>query len=223
MELSDFLRILRQRGWIIVLTAVLTAAAAFGYSAMQSQIWESKLNLLVRPARTDFGQTQAVVELLGSYEAWLNSSYRAQEVIDLLELDLTADELLGDVAFASDNLQRTVTISVKNTQHPVASDIAMAWGNLLIQDQQVENDQNRQEDRIAITFQDNPKVSIDSPKTNINTAAGAVFGAVLGIMIIFLLEWLESGVMRRTQDVERYLDIPVIGSIPNNRWRNGEY
>ena len=217
MELSDYLRILRQRGWIIVLTAVLTAAATFGYSRMQTEIYESQLNLLVRPARTDFGQTQAVVELLGSYEAWLNSSFRAQEVIDLLELDLTADELLGDVAFASDNLQRKVTISVKNSSHAVASDIAVAWGNLLIIDQQNENDQNRQEDRITISFQDNPKPSLYSPKTTINTAAGAVFGALLGIIIIFALEWVESGVMRRKQDVERYLDIPVIGSIPSNR------
>jgi capsular polysaccharide biosynthesis protein len=34
-------------------------------------------------------------------------------------------------------------------------------------------------------------------------------------MIIFALEWVESGIMRRTEDVEKYLEIPVIGSIPN--------
>lgn len=214
MELSDYLRILRQRGWIIVLTAVLTAGAAFGFSKMQTEIYESQLNLLVRPARLDFGQTQAVKELLGGYEAWLNSSLRAQDVINILELDMTADELIGNVAFASDSLQRTVQISVKNSRPEVANDIAIAWANLLIQDQQIENDKNRQEDRIDILFQDNPKNSLDSPKTKINTAAGAVFGALLGIIIIFLLEWIESGVMRRTQDVERYLDIPVIGRIP---------
>ncbi|MCA9930307.1 MAG: hypothetical protein KC419_17610 [Anaerolineales bacterium] len=214
MELSDYLRILRQRGWIILVTAVLTAGAAFGYSKMQPEIYESQLNLLVRPARLDFGQAQAVKELLGGYEAWLTSSLRAQDVINVLELDMTADELLGDVAFASDSLQRTVQISVKDSRPEIANDIAIAWANLLIQDQKIENDKNRQEDRIDILFQDSPKNSLDSPKTTINTAAGGVFGALLGIIIIFLLEWIESGVMRRTQDVERYLDIPVIGRIP---------
>jgi capsular polysaccharide biosynthesis protein len=48
----------------------------------------------------------------------------------------------------------------------------------------------------------------------INTAAGAVFGLLLGVALAFLLEWLSSGVMRRREDVERYLDIPVIGTIP---------
>jgi capsular polysaccharide biosynthesis protein len=215
VELSDYLRILRQRGWIVILTAVLTAAATFGFSKMQPEVYESNLNLLVRPARLDFGQTQAAKELLGGYEAWLQSSFRAQEVINILDLDKDAESLLGDVAFASDSLRRTVQISVKDSRPDVASDIAIAWGNLLIQDQQIENDKNRQEDRISIIFQDSPKVSLDSPKTNINTAAGGVFGALLGILAIFFLEWLESGVMRRSEDVERYLDIPVIGSIPN--------
>ncbi|MCP5101542.1 MAG: hypothetical protein GY943_38850 [Chloroflexi bacterium] len=215
MELSDYLRILRQRGWIVILMAVLTAGATYGFSKMQPEVYESNLNLLVRPARNDFGQTQAAKELLGGYEAWLQSSFRAKDVINILDLDKTADALLGDVAFASDSLRRTVQISVKDSNEKVASDIAIAWGNLLIQDQQNENDKNRQEDRIDIILQDWPTVSLDSPKTKINTAAGGVFGILMGIIIIFLLEWLESGVLRRSEDVERYLDIPVIGSIPN--------
>lgn len=215
MELSDYLRILRQKGWVIILMALLTAGAAFGFSKMQTEIYKSNVNMLVRPARLDFGQTQAVKELLGGYEAWLQSRIRAQLVIDVLELDMTAEDLLGDVAFSSDSLRRTVQISVENSDPSVASDIAIAWGNLLIQDQQLQNDQNRQEDRIDIIFQDAPVAGLDSPKTKINTAAGAVFGAILGMIIIFVLEWLESGVMRRSEDIEKYLDLPVVGQIPN--------
>lgn len=215
MELSDYFRILRQRGWIIILTAILTAAAAFGYSRIQPVVYESNVNLLVRPARLDFGQTQAVKELLGGYEAWLQSRFRAQEVIDTLQLDMTPDQLMGDVSFASDSLQRRVQISVENSNQMVASDIAIAWGNLLIQDQQTQNDRNRQEDRIDIIFQDAPATRQASPQTRINTLAGGVFGILLGTILIFVLEWLESGVIRRSEDVEKYLDVPIVGSIPN--------
>lgn len=215
MELSDYLRILRQKGWIIIVMAILTAGAAYGYSKMQTEVYEARLSLLVRPARNDFGQTQAVVQLLGSYEAWLQSRLRAEQVINQLELDMTPDQLLGDAAFASDNLRRTVQISIENSDPSVASDTAIAWGNLLIQDQKLQNDQNRQEDRVDIVFQDMPFVSLDRPKTKINTAAGAVFGAILGVIIIFALEWLESGIMRRSEDIEKYLELPVIGQIPN--------
>jgi len=107
------------------------------------------------------GQTQAVKELLGGYEAWMQSSRRAENVINLLQLDMIPEELLGNVAFASDSLRRTVQISVKNSDPDLANDVATAWGNLLIQKQQELNDQNRQEDRITIEFQDNPKYALD--------------------------------------------------------------
>ena len=214
MNLSDYVRILRRRGWLILLLAALTALAAFGFSRVQTNVYKSTLNLLVRPSRTDFGQSQAAKELLKTYEAWLYSSYRAQAVIDELQLDMTAQELLGDVEVASDNFSFMVSLAVENTDPDLANDIARTWGNQLIQWQQQENDKNRQEDRITIEFRDDPQVALDRPNTRINTLAAAVFGLLLGVILVFLLEWLESGVMQRSEDVEKYLEIPVVGTIP---------
>jgi capsular polysaccharide biosynthesis protein len=214
LELSDYLRIVRQRGWLIILLAVLTAGAAFGFSKMQTEVYESQVNMLVTPARLDFGQAQAAKELLGGFQAWMNSSFQARTVIAELQLDMEPELLLGDVAFASDVLQRTVQISVENTDPDLANNIATMWGSLLIQEQNRRNDQNRQEDRIDIQFQDVAKAGLKRPQTTINTAAGIVFGGLLGVILIFILEWIDSGIVRRAEDVERFLDLPVIGSIP---------
>ena len=214
MALSDYFRILKRRGWIIILLAVLTAGAAYGFSRIQPVEYESSLKLLVSPARKDYGQSQAARELLGNYEQWLHSSYRAQRAINSLQLDMKADELLGDVTVASDRLGLIVQLNVENTDPDLANDIARTWGNLLIQWQNEDNDRNLQADRITIEFQDDPKVVGVTPNVNVNTAAGAVFGVLLGIIVIFVLEWIESGVVRRAEDVERYLEIPVVGRIP---------
>ena len=215
MELSDYLRILRQRGWIIILLAVLTAGAAFGFSRAQTPVYESRLKLLVLPSRTDFGQAQAAKELLRSYEQWIRSSYRAQQVIDQMQLDMEAGALLGDMTVASDNSSFVIEMAIENTDPNLGNDIARTWGNLLIQWQNSNNDKLRKEDRITIELLDDPQAALDRPKWKVNTSAGGVFGALLGIIVIFLLEWIESGIMRRSDDVERYLDIPVIGTIPN--------
>ena len=215
MELSDYLRILRQRGWVIILVALLTAAAAFGFSKMQTAVYKSSLRLLVLPSRTDLGQSLAAKELLRSYEQWLRSGYRAQEVINILQLDMTPPQLLGDIAVASDNSSFVIQLNVENTDPNLGNDIARAWGNLLIQWIDRNNDELRKEDRITVEFIDEPQAGLDSPKTMINTAAGGVFGALVGVIIVFVLEWIESGIVRRREDVEKYLDIPVIGSIPN--------
>ncbi|MEZ4518256.1 MAG: Wzz/FepE/Etk N-terminal domain-containing protein [Chloroflexota bacterium] len=215
MEISDYLRILRQRGWIILLMMALVALAAFGFSRIQTEVYQSSLRLLVLPSRTDFGQAQAAKELLRSYEQWLRSSYRAQAVIDELQLDMTAPELLSDMQVASDNASYVINLTIENTDPNLGNDIARTWGNQLIQWQQENNDALAKADRINIEFLDDPQAGLDRPKTMINTAAGAVFGLLLGLLAIFLLEWSASGTIRRSQDVERYLEIPVIGSIPH--------
>jgi capsular polysaccharide biosynthesis protein len=215
VELSDYIRILRQRGWVIILVAVLTAGAAFGFSKMQTEVYKSSLRLLVLPSRTDLGQSLAAKELLRSYEQWLRSGYRSQQVINILQLDMKAEHLLGDISVASDNSSFVIQLNVENTDPDLANDIARTWGNLLIQWIDGNNNELRKEDRITVEFIDEPQAGLDSPKTKINTAAGGVFGALLGVIVIFVLEWIESGIVRRSEDVEKYLDIPVIGSIPN--------
>ena len=216
MELSDYLRILRQRGWLIILLAVLTAAAAFGFSKIQTPVYESNLRMLVQPSRTDFGQAQAAKQLLRGYVQWINSSYRAASVIDELQLDMTPSQLLGDVDVASDESSFVIQLNVENSDPDLANDIARAWANTFIQWRIEDNATQRKEDRVNAEFIDDPQAGLARPNTKINAAAGAVFGALLGIILVLALEWIESGVLRRSEDVERYLDIPVIGTIPDH-------
>lgn len=213
MEFKDYIRILRQRGWMIILLALLTAAAAFGFSRMQTPVYEASARLLIT-SRPDFGQAQAVRIRLRDMAAWLNSSLRAQDVIDQLKLDMQPLTLLGDVTVAAATSESIIEINVENTDPDLARDIARVWAEQLIELRRVENADLRAEDRIEAELIDNPAVALESPQTRINTAAGAVFGALLGIVVVFIIEWLESGILRRAEDVERHLDIPVIGQIP---------
>jgi len=215
VELSDYFRILRQRGWLILLLAVLTAVAAFGFSKIQTPVYKSSLRMLVQPARTDFGQAQAAQQLLRGYVQWIRSGYRADDVINELQLDLTPGQLLSDVEVASDDSSFVIQLNVENTDPNLANDIARTWGNIFVQWRIDDNATQRKEDRVDVEFIDDPQVGLDRPKTTINTAAGLVFGALLGVLLVFALEWVESGIMRRADDIERYLDMPIVGTIPN--------
>jgi capsular polysaccharide biosynthesis protein len=215
VEIGDYIRVIRQRGWIILLVALLSAAAAFGFSKMQTPVYESSLRMLVQPARTDFGQSQAAKLLLRGYVQWIRSSYRAASVIDELQLDMDPNELLADTDVASDDSSFVVQINVENTDPNLANDISRTWGNLFIQWRTDDNATQRKEDRVDVEFIDDPIAGLDRPNTKINTVAGFVFGALVGVIIVFVLEWIESGVVRRSEDIERYLDIPVVGKIPS--------
>ncbi|MCO5199052.1 MAG: Wzz/FepE/Etk N-terminal domain-containing protein [Anaerolineae bacterium] len=213
MELNDYIRILKRRWWIILLTTLLTAGAAFAFSKMQEPTYKSSVRLLIT-SRPDFGQTQAAQALIRDFSAWLRSSYRAEDVIDELQLDMDPMALLGDVTIAPATDSNLIQIDVENSDPNLANDIARVWGDQLIQFRNNENAGLREEDRIKAQFLDDPQAGLAGPNTKINVAAGAVFGFLLGVILVFILEWIESGIIRRSEDIERYLGIPVIGTIP---------
>ena len=128
---------------------------------------------------------------------------------------MTPGALFGDVTVAAATSESIIQVNVESTDPDLAKQIAGVWARQLIDWRRDENADLREEDRIKAQLIDEPTVGLESPNTRINTAAGAVFGALLGIVVIFVLEWIESGVVRRPQDVERYLEMPVIGTIPN--------
>ena len=127
---------------------------------------------------------------------------------------MTPNQLLSDFEVASDDSSFVVRLNVENSDPDLANDIARSWGNTFIQWRIDDNATQRKEDRVDAEFIDDPLAGLARPQTMINTAAAAVFGIMLGIIIVLVLEWFESGVVRRSEDIERYLEIPVIGSIP---------
>jgi capsular polysaccharide biosynthesis protein len=218
MQLQEYVRILWRRGWLIVLLAILTAGSAFAFSKIQEQrnpVYESTIKLLIQPARPDLGATEATKRLINSYVSWLDSTYRAQEVIDELELDMTPTQLReGHVHIAGDDLRFVIQIDVEHEVGDVGNDIARVWAEQLVEWRNEENQTLRREDQIEAIIIDDPRYVLDSPKTKINTLAGAILGALIGGGIAFALEYLEAGIVRTPSDVERFLDLTVLGAIP---------
>lgn len=215
MNLIDYGRILLRRGWIMVLLALIAAASAYFLSSRQTPQYRATQLVLIQPARTDNGLTLAVIQLMNSYQVYLNSSERAQEVIDTLRLDMLASDLLGDVTFATNRDNLTIQIDVTLPDPQIAGDVARTWGDLLVRYRIEQNQTARQEDRVSATLPDRAQVALFSPRPAINAAAGAVLGLLLGGVIIFALEYLESSIVRRREDIERSIDIPVLAAIPD--------
>jgi capsular polysaccharide biosynthesis protein len=61
---------------------------------------------------------------------------------------------------------------------------------------------------------DNPRYILERPRRVINSAAGVILGFVIGAIVVLVMENLESGIIRSRNDIERFLRVSVIGSIP---------
>ncbi len=216
MSIAEYFNILWRRGWILILLALVTAASALLFSRLQSPLYRSKIEVLVQPARSDFGLSQSAKLFLNSYVAYLNTNARAQEVIEVMQLDTSPEALRGGVRMQSNIDTFVITIEVINGNGDLANDIARNWADLLVKWRNDENQRQRKEDRITAQILDAPTYSLYRPQTAVNTLAGGILGLLLGGVIIFILEYLEAGIMRTREDVERALDVSVLGAIPDN-------
>jgi capsular polysaccharide biosynthesis protein len=214
MSLSEYFRILRRWGWVVLLLALLTAGSAYVFSKAQTPVYRSTVLILVSPSRSDFGLTQSARILLRSYVAKIDSEDFAQDVIDTLKLDRTAGDLRSDVTIASDESRLTIQIDVLNTNPDVANDIARVWAGQVLAWRDAENANVRNEDKVNADIIDAPRAGLYRPNTRINTLAGAILGVLLGGLLVFAIEYTEAGVLRSSEDVERALSLSVLGTIP---------
>jgi capsular polysaccharide biosynthesis protein len=216
MQLQDYARVLLKRGWIIIVIAIIGAASAYGFSKLQTPIYSSTVTLSAVPARpSDYGQTLAIKNLLRNYVQQMQSPAITQQVIDKQQLDMTPEKFVSLLNFNAD--ESTLTISIES-RHPipaVAAKMAQTLSDVFIATHNQENLQVDQQDRILVKpLRNATSPIIFSPKTSINTLAGAILGALIGVIIIFALEWIESDIVRTAEDVERHIGVTVLGAIP---------
>jgi capsular polysaccharide biosynthesis protein len=216
MNLSDYVRILMRRGWIILLAMVLVAGSGYVFSKLQTPIYRSTQKILINPARNDFGLTQTLKQLMNGWASRLDTELRAADAINALKLDMSPGELKSMVTITPDlnNLQLAIDVDMKDGD--VANRVAQTYGLQFKDWREQENQPLRLEDRINAELLDTPHYGLFRPNTAVNVAAGALLGLLLGGVVVFVLEFLDSNVVRRAADVERYLQLPVLGNLPDS-------
>lgn len=218
MEINDYLRILYKRGWIVIAVAIMTAVSAYGFSKLQKPIYSATVKLSVVPARaTDWGSSNSLKDLLRNYAETIHTHTMAQKVIDHARLDMDTSTLLGKLFVNPDSSTFTLAIEARDSDQKVAMDIVNQMAVVFREDRDQWNQRQDKRDRIEVTMLDsvyNLGASQYSPKTQINTLAGGLFGVLVGVLVLFFLEWLERDTLRTAEDVERLLGATVLGTIP---------
>ncbi|NOX64087.1 MAG: hypothetical protein GXP42_19445 [Chloroflexi bacterium] len=215
MEIKTYLRILRRRGWIILLTAIVAAVAAFGFSRFQEPVYRARILVSVLPARADWGLSNSTKDLLRNFQTNLLTHRMAQKVIDQAQLDMNTYELLAELEANPEPDRFLIEIVAKDPDPQTAILIVQTLAQLFVDEREEWNQQQDKRDRIDVSIVDNARdAPLWKPKPKMNALAGLILGALVGALIVFALEWLESGVIRTPEDVERTLGLSVLAVIP---------
>lgn len=214
MQIRDYLTILGKRWWLILLVALAATAASVGYSKVQEPIYRSTIKLTVTPSRYDYGLTLVIENLLRQYSQRLQTNKLAEQVNERLQLDLSAEKLRSKVRVSPVSEDYLLMVTVDDTDPNRARDVAFAWADEFVKEQQILMAPVNPTDRIEVAMLDRPTPGeLYFPKTRQLAIAAGALGLVVGLLFAFGLEYLDD-TLKTVEDVERYASLPVLGTIP---------
>ena len=217
IDVFHLLKILWKRKMLIVLVAFVTGAVAFAYSSFIVQPeFTSTTRIYVVNRNQGDGQgltnqdLQAGSYLVKDYREIILSQDVLEKVITDLKLDFSPKALSDKIKVTVPVDTRIVSISVKDRAPEEASRIANTLREVaskkIISVTRVSDVTTLEEARPA-TFSSSPNIRAIS-------IVSLLAGAVVTIIIILMMELLDTRV-KRSEDIEDVMQIPLLGVVPN--------
>jgi len=219
LELRDIFRIIWARIWIIVLITIVAmlASGIISYFYLD-KIYESSTTLIVNKQKDDnekevqytYNDILLSQKLVSTYTEIAKSSYVLERVIKELNLDLSPAQLKEMIAVSAVGDTQIIRITVSDVFPARATVIAEKMAELL----PIRVSELEMPDNVKVVDKAKVPSSPVKPRPLMNIAIAGVLGIMVGLGIIFLIEYLDNTI-KTPDDVQKYLGLPVLGSIPN--------
>lgn len=217
IDLMEILNVLLSKLGLIILSGmVLALVAIVGTKLFITPQYQSVTKMYVLSKQNNDTLTNADLQtstlLTKDYAELIQSRTVTEAVIAKLSLDMKHEQLLGkmEVVTATDN--RIVTIKVLDEDPYVARDIANA-----VRDTAAEHIKNvMNSEAVNIVDEANVPDGKYSPSVMKNGLIAGVLGCFLAIAVI-LIQYISNDTIKVSEDVEKYLGLSVLGTIPMDK------
>ena len=219
IDLREYFAIIKKRFWIIaIITVVAMVVSGVISFFMLSPVYESKSTLIVNTEKNE--ETQMITgdqfsvsqKLAVTYGEIIKSRAVLESVISNLKLDSEYEDLVGQITVSPVKDTQIISISVQDTNPKKARDIANEIPKVFEKEvKRITKANDIQVIDKAILPQNPIK-----PNKIMNVAIAAVLGMMIGLFVVFVLEYLDNKI-KTPQDVEKHLDLPILGVIPNEK------
>ena len=214
MRLSEYIRIIRRRIWVIALAVMVTAVAAYVFSKLQEPLYRSEASYLVVPNRNDNGLSIVLTNNMNSYKQLALARPQIEKISAQLQLDRSPEWLLEHISIQANADDRKMIVQVDYPDIDMAPRLANAVGENMAALVSSLNDGLEGTDKInmRITTPATPP-QLYRPQTRINVLAGAFLGLIIGLLLAFVLDAIDD-TLKNTEDVERHVGLTILGAIP---------
>src|SRR5690625_1407187 len=217
ISLKEIFEVIKKRFWLIsaFVCGAAVIAAAISYFVL-TPTYEANSQFIVNQGEQDQSAQYSIndvrmnVELINTYNVIITSPVILEEVVETLNLPYSSGSLKDKIQVSSAENSQVVTVTVTDESPVTAAEISNTTVEVF-QDKlpdlmNVDNVKILSEAKLS----ENP--SPVAPKPMLNIAIALVLGGMIGVGLAFLLEYLDTTITTE-EDVEKYLELPVLGVI----------
>lgn len=217
ISLKEIFEVLKKRFWMIIAFVLGAAliAAVLSYFVI-TPTYESSSQFIVNQGQQDQEEQYSTdsmksdVQMINTYNVILKSPAILGEVVNTLKLPYSTSTLSDKIEVASEEDSQVVTVTATDEDPATAVKLANTtveiFQDKIVDIMNVENVSILAEAELAT----NPSPVAPNPKLNI--AIAIVLGAMIGVGIAFLLEYMDNTVTTE-DDIEKKIGLPVLGVI----------
>ncbi len=219
IDLKEYFTIIKKRFWIIALITIISVLVSAGVSFfVLKPVYETTTTLIVdtdkdKETKMITGDQFSVTQKLAvTYGEIIKSRTVLEPVIEKLDLEETYEELTEKIVVSPVKDTQIISISVQDTDPKMAMDIANQIPKVFSKEVKRITSANTVEVIDEAINQEEPI----KPNKLMNVAIAGVLGAMIGLFVVFLKEYLDNKI-KTPQDIEKHLGLSVLGVIPNEQ------
>lgn len=214
IDLGEIVHLLLSKLWIIILSGVVFClATVMGTMLLVTPKYESTTKIVVLSKQDSNTLTnqdmQISTSLTKDYVELIKSRTVTEGVIAQLGLDMTHEQLLKKLSVDTPTDTRVVSITIKDTDPYTAAEIANAVRDVASKHIQQVMDIKAVNVVETANIPDEPS----SPSLLKSGVIGAALGILLSLAIVVIV-YLMNDTVKTPEDVEKYLGLSVLGTIP---------
>jgi capsular polysaccharide biosynthesis protein len=215
ISIKDIFKTLKKR-WKLIMLLTLIAALISGTISyfLLTPVYQSSTQILVNQKQSenqlDSNQIRSNIDMINTYSVIIKSPAILEKVIDDLDLDQSVDQLSEKITINSQENSQVFSLAVQDSNPSEAVEIA----NTVSETFQKEIKAIMNVDNVSVLAKAEIKDEPTPVKPNpvLNIAIAVVVGLMAGIGLAFLLEFMDNTI-KDEDDIERLLELPILGSI----------
>ena len=215
IDLGDLFKVIIGKLPAIILSGLLFAVIAFvGTKAFVTEMYTSETKVYILSRQSDTGSATYNDLVMGTYltkdfTELIKSRPVMEYTIKTLDLDMSVNQLKKAISITAPEDTRILGISVRHSDPELAQKIA----NVVRESSSVQITKIMDAEAVNVVEEANLPTTPSSPNVMKNIILGGIIGVILALGIIVLIYMLDDTI-KTSDDVEKYLGLNVLTSIP---------